>query len=49
MKLVNFDTSVVSPSGDRLEFQAPEESPDGMGRCWLVCHNENHDPFDYRP
>ncbi len=45
-KLINFDTSVVFPSGGRLEFIAPEDNG-GKGECYLVCHGKDHDPKDY--
>ncbi|MFQ5527547.1 MAG: cytochrome c3 family protein [Thermoanaerobaculia bacterium] len=48
-KLINFDTSVVSPWNSQLEFIAPEDAGDGKGKCFLTCHGENHDPFDYTP
>jgi predicted CXXCH cytochrome family protein len=50
--LINFDTSVVSPSsnaGDRLEFIAPEDSSEGKGYCYLDCHGKDHSPKEYDP
>jgi hypothetical protein len=47
--LINFDTDVVSAEGGRLEFIAPEDSPDGKGYCYLNCHNKKHDGKDYDP
>ncbi len=42
--LINFDTSVVFPSGGQLWFR-----DDGVfgGTCRLVCHGEDHNPFNY--
>ena len=41
-KLINFDTSVVRPSSSGLlRF---ESSGTFTGRCYLMCHGENHDP-----
>ncbi len=52
--LINFDASVALPSGGRLEFEAPEDSSDGRGRCWVDCHlpdgtNKDHKPKKYDP
>ncbi len=52
--LINFDTSVSFPTGGRLEFEAPEDSGDGRGRCWVDCHlpggaDKDHSPKDYDP
>jgi predicted CXXCH cytochrome family protein len=48
--LINFDTDVVFPTNyGRLEFVAPEDSGDGKGYCYLVCHGKKHDPKDYDP
>ncbi|MDH3403207.1 MAG: cytochrome c3 family protein [Acidobacteriota bacterium] len=52
--LINFDTTVAFPSGGRLEFEAPEDSSDGSGRCWVDCHLPNgssrdHNPENYNP
>jgi hypothetical protein len=44
-KLINFDTSVVSPSSSgKLRF---ESLGTNRGRCYLRCHGENHDPKSY--
>ncbi len=43
-RLINFDTDIVSPSGGNLRF---ESLGTNRGRCYLVCHGKNHDPFDY--
>ncbi|MCP5152101.1 MAG: cytochrome C [Chromatiales bacterium] len=43
-KLINFDLAVVSPSAGRLRF---ESRGTNRGRCYLVCHGKNHDPYDY--
>jgi predicted CXXCH cytochrome family protein len=42
--LINFDTDVVSPSNGRLRF---EKLGSNRGRCFLVCHGKDHDPFIY--
>ncbi len=43
--LVTFDTNVVSPSNSgRLEFI---NTGYRHGKCYLRCHNENHDPESY--
>ena len=47
--LSNFGTDAVVPSGGRLEFIAPEDSGDGKGSCYLVCHGKNHSPESYDP
>ena len=45
--LINFDTSIVSPRGNGdLRFV---DLGDREGTCYLVCHNEDHDNFDYAP
>ena len=44
-KLINFDTSVVSPSrSGRLYY---ESTGTFSGRCYLSCHGMNHDPKSY--
>ena len=44
-KLINFDTSVVSPSGsNRLEYFS---NGNNSGGCYLSCHGRNHDPCTY--
>jgi len=44
-KLINFDTSVVSPSSSGiLRF---ESTGTFSGRCYLRCHNNNHNPRSY--
>ena len=43
-RLINFDTSVVSPYNGTLEFNWT--SP-GNGSCTLMCHGEGHDNWDY--
>lgn len=43
--LINFDTSIVSPRGNgdlRFEDQGPF-----AGTCYLVCHGEDHNNFNY--
>jgi len=42
--LINFNTSVVTPSGANLYWQ-----DDGVfqGRCYLNCHGKNHSPETY--
>ncbi len=42
--LINFDVSVVLPSGTRLEFIDQGSS---RGSCYLVCHGEDHNPKTY--
>jgi predicted CXXCH cytochrome family protein len=43
-KLINFNTNVVTPnSAGKLYF---EKTANG-GRCYLKCHNENHNPESY--
>ena len=43
-RLINFDTSVVTPDGDgRLEWQGGSNS----GSCWLTCHEKEHSPKNY--
>ncbi len=44
-KLINFDTSVVSPSSsNRLEYNSTGTF---SGECYLSCHGRNHDPCTY--
>jgi predicted CXXCH cytochrome family protein len=44
-KLINFDTSVVSPSSSGiLRF---ESTGTFSGRCYLSCHGNNHNPRSY--
>ncbi|MCB1037849.1 MAG: hypothetical protein KDD47_28705, partial [Acidobacteria bacterium] len=45
-KLINFDTSVVSPRNGVLEFRSTGRF---RGNCTLVCHGESHNAFDYAP
>ena len=44
VKLINFNTNVVTPSGGVLMFTS-----NGLftGSCTLVCHGENHNPETY--
>jgi predicted CXXCH cytochrome family protein len=45
MSLINFDTSVVTPSSSgvlRFETQGAFR-----GRCYLSCHGVNHNPYSY--
>ena len=43
--LINFDTSIVSPRGNGdLRF---EDQGQFAGTCYLVCHGEDHNNFDY--
>ena len=43
--LINFDTSIVSPRGNGdLRF---EDQGQFAGTCYLVCHDKDHDNFDY--
>ncbi|GAB4141825.1 MAG: cytochrome c3 family protein [Planctomycetota bacterium] len=42
--LINFDTSVVSPSGGVLQFT---DNGRFHGSCRLVCHGKNHNPKSY--
>jgi predicted CXXCH cytochrome family protein len=43
--LINFDTSIVFPRGNgELRF---EDRGQFSGSCYLVCHGEDHDNFDY--
>ncbi len=43
-RLINFDTSVVTPSGGKIEFIWGGA---GSGSCQLVCHGKNHKPKTY--
>ena len=44
-KLINFDTSVVSPnSSNRLEFNSTGTF---AGECYLSCHGRDHNPCTY--
>jgi len=44
-KLINFNTSVVSPSSSGiLRF---ESTGTNSGRCYLRCHGQNHNPYSY--
>jgi hypothetical protein len=44
--LINFDTSIVFPRGNgELRF---EDQGQFAGTCYLVCHGEDHDNFDYQ-
>ncbi len=44
-KLINFDTSVVTPSSSgRLQFIWQGQN---RGQCYLRCHGSNHNPFSY--
>ena len=44
-KLINFDTNVVRPnSAGILRF---ESTGTFSGRCYLMCHGENHNPESY--
>ncbi|MBI5085051.1 MAG: hypothetical protein HZB13_10705 [Acidobacteria bacterium] len=42
--LINFDTSIVTPSGGILRW---ESTGTRTGRCYLTCHNQNHNPYNY--
>ena len=43
--LINFDKRFVSPnSSGALRW---EQTSAGKGRCYLLCHGENHNPFSY--
>jgi hypothetical protein len=45
MSLINFDTSVVTPSsGGILRFETQGAF---RGRCYLSCHGQNHNPLSY--
>lgn len=45
--LINFDTSIVFPnSTGLLQFV---DNGDREGSCDLLCHNEDHANYDYRP
>jgi nitrate/TMAO reductase-like tetraheme cytochrome c subunit len=43
-RLINFNTSVVSPSNGQLRF---ESTGTFRGRCYLTCHGKNHSPESY--
>lgn len=43
-KLINFNTSVVSPSNGQLRF---ESQGTFAGRCYLLCHGKTHNPCTY--
>jgi len=43
-KLINFDTTIVTPSAGRLRF---ESLGTNHGRCYLVCHGSDHNPKTY--
>ena len=42
--LINFWTGIVTSSGGNLRF---EDQGSNRGRCYLTCHGENHNPFNY--
>ncbi len=44
--LMNFDVSTVSPAvgSGVMDF---EDLGDFKGRCYLLCHGEDHDPLEY--
>jgi len=42
--LINFDRSIVSATGGRLEFR---DTGDFRGECYLQCHGKKHDPKRY--
>jgi len=44
-KLINFDTSVVSPN--RSGILRFESTGTFSGKCYLSCHNKNHNPKSY--
>jgi len=44
-KLINFDTSVVSPN--RSGILRYESTGTFSGRCYLSCHNRDHNPKSY--
>lgn len=43
--LINFDLNIVSPSSRGLLLF--EDRGTFRGRCYLTCHNKNHDPKTY--
>ena len=44
--LINFDTSIVFPRGNgELRF---EDQGQFAGTCYLVCHGEDHDNYNYQ-
>lgn len=43
-KLINFDTTIVTPSAGRLQFISTSTN---HGTCYLICHGENHNPKSY--
>jgi len=45
-KLINFNTSVVSPNSSGILRY--ESTGTFAGRCYLSCHGENHNGFSYR-
>jgi len=43
--LINFDKRFVTPSSSGLlKF---EQTSAGHGRCYLMCHGDNHNPKSY--
>jgi predicted CXXCH cytochrome family protein len=44
VKLINFDTSVVTPFNGTLEYVSTGTH---QGECTLTCHGEEHDPYTY--
>jgi predicted CXXCH cytochrome family protein len=43
-RLINFQTTVVTPSGGILRFI---KNPGGGGSCQLICHGKDHNPYTY--
>jgi predicted CXXCH cytochrome family protein len=43
-RLINFQTTVVTPSGGILRFI---KNAGSGGSCQLICHGKNHNPFIY--
>jgi hypothetical protein len=43
-RLINFQTTVVTPSAGRLYW---ESTGTNSGRCYLVCHGKDHNPLSY--
>jgi hypothetical protein len=44
-RLINFDTSIVQPNSSGVLRW--ESTGTNNGRCYLRCHNVNHNPFSY--
>jgi hypothetical protein len=43
-RLINFDTSIVTPSGGAMRWTRVGTTG---GSCTLICHGANHNPFTY--